>query len=457
MDTVIKNSRNRKKKTSDDQYVFFQSHLKRYLMDKVLFYVVCAMLFSYFYNLPVIKYSVTGDNEFRLYDVLGLFVFYYAYKYFYLINTVIKKVPIFNYLKLLLIWIVFGLFLTLFFSIINGKVTFFFQVFLYYYHFWVFYLSSVFLYIFCVNHTIRKYFIGCVFIFSIISNVIVVLQYMNIIPFLWSKTYWDNYAFYSGTLGPNKIVLGMTSLFVLVLGIGVALQRELKVNKVLLIVALVLNLYTAILSGSRTTYVALGVFLAYFAIRSTLKFVFLGSLLACVFFLLISFNSDLYDKLDETLNNRVVAKINNVQEEKKGEIGELYEKLGSGRDQLTRGNIFYLIENPQVIPFGMGFVNRFNTAPGLSAHNMYLQVIKELGLVGFFIYFGWLIQYLVLDFKQNKGFSIALKGLVLAMLVALYFGEHLYIYRPLFGILGLFLAITSIFVSILHRVNIDTK
>jgi O-antigen ligase len=135
----------------------------------------------------------------------------------------------------------------------------------------------------------------------------------------------------------------------------------------------------------------------------------------------------------------------------------LYEKLGSGRDQLTRGNIFYLIENPQVIPFGMGFVNRFNTAPGLSAHNMYLQVIKELGLVGFFIYFGWLIQYLVLDFKQNKGFSIALKGLVLAMLVALYFGEHLYIYRPLFGILGLFLAITSIFVSILHRVNIDTK
>jgi hypothetical protein len=67
------------------------------------------------------------------------------------------------------------------------------------------------------------------------------------------------------------------------------------------------------------------------------------------------------------------------------------------------------------------------------------------------LYFGWLVQYLLIDFKDFSGFSIGLKGFVLSMLVTLFFGEHLYIYRPVFALLGLFLAITSIFISILHK------
>jgi len=45
--------------------------------------------------------------------------------------------------------------------------------------------------------------------------------------------------------------------------------------------------------------------------------------------------------------------------------------------------------------------------------------------------------------------------LVWAMLVTLFFGEHLYIYRPLFGLLGLFLMVTVIFVSALHKTEIN--
>lgn len=453
MDRVFVKYKKNIKKSALQQQQMFELYLKHLLLDKVVLWVVIGMVVSFFYNLPVIKYSVKGDNEFRLYDVLGVLLFYHYYKYSYLINLTIKKIPVFNYLKYLLIWIIFGLVLTLFFSVVNSKITFFFQVFLYYYHFCVFYLGAIFLYLICIHPKRRKLFIQLILVLSILSNIVVVLQNMNVIPFLWSKSYWDAYAFYSGTLGPNKIVLGMTALFVLILSIGIALQNELKVNKLILFLSLISNLYIVLLSGSRTSYVALGVFLAYFALRSTIRFVALGSIVGCIFFIVISFNSDLYDKLDDTLSNRVVAKMNNIEQERRGEFNELYEKLGSGRDRLTNGNIMYLIENPQIIPFGMGFVNRFTTAPGLSAHNMYLQVIKELGLVGFVLYFGWLIQYLFLKFKEKKGFSIALKGLVIAMLVTLYFGEHLYIYRPLFGILGLFLAITSIFASVLHRVN----
>lgn len=81
---------------------------------------------------------------------------------------------------------------------------------------------------------------------------------------------------------------------------------------------------------------------------------------------------------------------------------------------------------------------------------MYLNVIKELGLVGFVLYFGWLINYFFISFRNHKGYSLALKGLVISMLVTLFFGEHLYIYRPLFATLGLFLIVVNALISTLH-------
>jgi hypothetical protein len=414
--------------------------------------VVSGMIISFFYNLPVIKYSITGDNEFRLYDVLGVFIFYYYFKFYKTISILIKGI---NFLKLLhrfIVWAGFGILLTLLFSIINDRIMFFFQILLYLYHFWVFYLSSIFIYIFCLNPMNRKRFIYIIVVASLIVGTIVILQNFKIVPFLWSDLYLEAYdGFNSGTLGPNKIVLGMTSFLVLVLSIGVYLEKSIRINKTVMMVSIALNLYIVMLSGSRTTYLALLIFLIYFAISSTLKFGYVVILVLGLFFLIININSDLYKKVDEVVSYRVTNKIKNRAAVKEGKVIELYADLGSGRDQLSMGNFNYLLENPQIIPFGMGFVNRFSDAPGLSAHNMYIQVVRELGLVGFVLYFGWLLSYLFINFRQFNGFSLALKGLIFSMLVTLFFGEHLYIYRPLFGFLGLFLVITILFVSILHK------
>jgi len=430
----------------------FRISLMLILKENVLLYVVSGMILSFFYNLPVIKYSVTGENEFRLYDVLGIFIFYYYFKFHKTISILIKGI---TYLKLLhkfIIWAGFGILLTLLFSIVNDKIMFFFQVTIYLYHFWVFYLSSIFIYILCLNPLNRNRFIYIIMVASIIVGTIVMLQNFKIVPFLWSDLYKEAYGgFKSGTLGPNKIVLGMTSFIVFVLSIGVYLEKSIRINKIVMLLSIAINLYIIILSGSRTTYIALLIFLIYFAICNTLKFSYIAVLLLGLFFLIININSDLYKNLDEVISHRVTNKIKDKAAVAEGNVGELYTDLGAGREQLSKGNFNYLLENPQIIPFGMGFVNRFSKAPGLSAHNMYIQVIRELGLVGFVLYFGWLLSYLFIDFKQYKGFSIALKGLIFSMLVTLFFGEHLYIYRPLFGFLGLFLVITSIFVSILHK------
>ncbi len=430
----------------------FFRELQKIVQDKVLYIVVCGVLVSYFYNLAVVKYSLTGDNEFRLYDILGVFLLFYFYNYNHILKVIIYKIPVYKFLYWLLNWSGVMMLITMIFSLVHGQFWSFLQVFLYWYHFWVFYLAGVFIYLFCLSKSKRNLFIYIILIGSIIESVLVVLQNIGVVPFLWGDIYLKAYSFYSGTLGPNKIVYGMTTFFSLVLAIGILLEKSIKINKIILIVAVLVNLYSVLLSGSRTTYTALAVFLIYFAIFKTAKFIVTSTIFVAMAIFVISYNPQLYDTVSSVVENRVVAKVNNIENPNdKKDAGELYSKLGSGRDKLTKGNFYYILENPIIIPFGMGFVNRFNSAPGLSAHNMYLQVIKELGLVGFFLYFGWLVQYLLIDFKDFSGFSIGLKGFVLSMLVTLFFGEHLYIYRPVFALLGLFLAITSIFISILHK------
>lgn len=444
----------KKEKQEKLKAVFFHK-IGQLLGDKVLLYVLYGFIFSYFYNLPVLKYSVKGDNEFRLYDILGVFLLYFYYKYYKIIDVVIRKVLIFKQLRLFLYWSSLTIIISLFFYILYDKLTGFLQVILYLYHFWIFYLAAVFFYVYCLKKNVLRIGIYLILFFSIASCTIVVLQNLGMIDFLWNEVYRKGYqGFLSGTLGPNKIVLGMTSFFTFCLCLGILLEKNIKINKLLLYVCILFNVYIIIVSGSRTTYLAMGIVLLYFAIKSPLRFVMITSLFSFILVAALSANPDLQKALDDTLDSRIFSRVD-IEKSEDAEVGELYSDLGAGRDKLTLGNALYLLENPQVLPFGAGFMNRFDDAPGLSAHNMYLQVIKETGLVGFYLYFGWLVSYLFIKFDKYSGFSLALNGLVLAMLVTLFFGEHLYIYRPLFGILGFFLMVTSIFVAALHKIDVE--
>lgn len=427
-----------------------------FLQNKFLLFTIYGIIFSYFYNLPVIKYSVTGDNEFRIYDVLGVFILYYYFKYFPLVNFVIKKVLIFKLLRRFMIWACITMILTLSFHIIYDRLLSFLQVLLYMYHFWVFYLTAVFFYIFCLDKKNTKNIIYYILVLSIASCVVIILQNLGFINFLWSESYKIAYeGFLSGTLGPNKIVAGMTSLFVLSLCFGLLIEKNYSINKLFVFFVLFINIYIIIVSGSRTTYVGLIIIGLFFALKSPLRFVISVSVLSFLFVFALTNNPALQKSLDDTLEKRIFRKTK-VFENEDAEITDAYEDLGAGRDKLTKNNFNYLLENPMIIPFGSGFVNHFNKKYGKSAHNMYLQSIRETGLVGFFLYFGWLVSYLFIRFDRFNGFSLALQSLIYAMLVTLFFGEHLYIYRPLFGLLGLFLMITTIFVSSLHKIEIRT-
>ena len=161
---------------------------------------------------------------------------------------------------------------SLFFYILNDSLTSFLQVILYMYHLWIFYIAAVFFYLFSTDKEILKIGVYLVLIFSTASCIIVVLQNLGIVDFLWNEVYRKAYeGFLSGTLGPNKIVLGMTCLISFALCLGVLLEKFMKINKIALYSCLVLNLYIIIVSGSRTTYVGLAVLLLYFAVKRAMS------------------------------------------------------------------------------------------------------------------------------------------------------------------------------------------
>src|SRR5690554_372677 len=154
----------------------FLEKLNVLINDKVLLYILYGFIFSYFYNLPVLKYSIKGDNEFRLYDVLGIALLYFYYKYYSIVDVVIINVPFLKILRRFIYWCCITMVVTFVFYTINDALISFLQVILYMYHFWIFYIAAVFFYIFCLNKSIQKTGIYLIVIFSIISCLIVVFQ-----------------------------------------------------------------------------------------------------------------------------------------------------------------------------------------------------------------------------------------------------------------------------------------
>ena len=413
--------------------------LEKITDDFLLKLVLWLLIFSYFYNLPVLYYSIKGDNELRLYDFLGVLLFLRYFQYFKYVNLGINKVVFLKRFRDFAIYCSISIILTLVIMLSKNRFVSFVQSLLYLYHMWVFYLGSVFLYFYL--STAKRYTQIFVYITVLIlaESLLVIGQNIGIFPFLWSDAYYKVYnGFLSGTVGPNKIVIGMTMLISFILLLGILYEKRLKIPKYLIYIAMTGTVITILLSGSRTTYVGVGVFLAYFLVKRTARFIqftFIGSILLIA---VLFYNPTILSRITDTLNGRIINKIDNSDDIKsKEDFTGLYEDLGAGRDELQEHYIRTLLRKPYLWPFGQGFDNR--SGIGNSAHNIYLTLIAELGMIGLVFYLRWLFSYLAIKKRKLPNLQMAVNGIVFAMMVTLLFGEHLYIYRPLFGILGFFM------------------
>ncbi len=422
--------------------VSFKTLLEKKTSSPFFTVVLYLMAFSFFYNLPIINYSIKGNNELRLYDILGPILLLKYIGLFKVMNAEVKNVLFLKRFYQFMIYCSISILLTLFFAFLKNRILVFVQAFLYLYHMWVFFLTAFFLFYHLSSKIKYRRFLHFIIILILLEMIIVLLQNLGIIPFLWGQEYYTGYlGFNSGTLGPNKIVLGMFALISLTFFVGLSFYRSVKISKILLFGTLSLSLIGLLLSGSRTSYVGAIVFLVYFFFRNTGKFLRFGILAFGLLAIILLMSPSVYLKIDDVIHDRVTYVIDNPDDLKDYEdFTGVYSELSTGRDELHKKYFYYLLSSPEVLPFGKGFVNRMGV--GNSAHNIYLSLTNELGLLGVFLFLRWLTSYLFLSKRKIPSIKLALNGLVLAMIVTLYFGEHLYIYRPLFAILGYFLMIT---------------
>ncbi|AXG71338.1 O-antigen ligase [Kordia sp. SMS9] len=425
---------------------YMEKRIEELGKSNFLKFTMLAVLFSYFYNLAVFNYSITGNNELRLYDFLGLLILFLSFQYKSVLLWFIQQQKFTNYLWIFMKWCMFMMIFTFFISYLNGRLTWILRTTLFMYHFLTFYFSSLFFLILMRNVKILRFFIYAHIILIIVATVIVLMQHFGAVAYLWSELDRRAYGgFLSGILGPNKIVLGMVTMISAITFVGLFLQKGLRINKILLIAGIVFALIGLGLSGSRTSYLGILVFLLYLAVRSTGKFIYISIVMGIVIFGLVSYDSEIFSMVTNVFEGRVVNKISDPSLIAEGDVDQLYEDLGSGRKNLSLRYIDYLLENVYVVPFGSGF-NNFILV-GYSAHNIYLTLINEVGLLGLFFYVRWLLSYFAIRFIRFKFLGISLRGLVFAMMVTLLFGEQLYVYRPVFAILGLFLFATATLLS----------
>ena len=290
----------------------FRNALYKRFNQPVLFWALIAMIFSYFYNLPIMTYAAVGSNELRLYDFAGLVLVYYYYYNFDLTYLFIKSQPFFRSLHLFLVYCIFTLMFTLAGSILIDKYLYFFSAVLYYYHFVIYFLTAVYLSIFFRNTAYLKKFVVFSLVVASIAFIIVILQNLSIVPFLWNDTYKSSYqSFLSGTFGPNKVVLGISALLIFILAIALVNQKRVLLNKYLLYLTLGVSLLVLIMSGSRTSYVGGAVFLLFYTVKRPLSLINSSIAALCFFTIIILIQPEIIDKTLSVYDNRVEKKIKN--------------------------------------------------------------------------------------------------------------------------------------------------
>jgi O-antigen ligase len=223
-------------------------------------------------------------------------------------------------------------------------------------------------------------------------------------------------------------------------------------------VVALLAVSASVITGSRTTWSVLVVFCAISFIGRgfNIGIIALGLILAFSFVVFVP--DSFKGRLIQTFENRVSNRLENAESES---AVDKFQTMDAGRYKNWVGTYRTLVYVPWVIPFGGGFnsfryvISPYGLISDTSAHNIYLTLICEVGVVGLFLYLLWFKRIwqettaLNATCAKLKGrakvfLPFEIKPLLIAMLVSLSAGEILYPVRPAFAFMGMFLFVCAI-------------
>ncbi len=440
------------------------------LWTKDFFWVV-ALSLSYFYCLPLLRTGVllgVTASEIRLYDLVFIIILFSiiiprsATFFFYWRN--LSKAH-----KFLLYWIIVGFFGLILLGILKGDK--FLIGMIRYIRFFSFSSIFVFMYIAITNRRQLQFLYDAVLTVIIIISVLGTLQGVAILPNFWPdyySAYWQGTEGYlsTATLAPNH------THYSLVMAIGIIMVfATLKVNfnfslKYLFFLSGLIPLsYSMIVSQGRSGWLVLGIYVGYTILFSRGKVVTLSLLFATVFFIFTYFNTDSNPNPDKltvqeillyrSINSHKDIGRTSLEFFDEDEDRNYLERVDDNRWYIYQNAVKSLMAQPEYWLFGAGFQNASRAIGGfaVAAHNAYINVFAEHGIIGLSIYLAFLFHLVRLairsmrnaNSKESYTFSSEFVGLLFGILAANFFGEIIYPGRALFTFLGTFFVVCGLF------------
>ena len=407
---------------------------------------------SYWYCLPVASTRAVGYTEFRGYDFLllgtiGMLLF----RYWARVRTFFKSDPPGLWLMRFTLWatVMAGVTISWYvakFDLETAGVTGM-QLF----HLWGFVLAYAAFRLFAKT---RRRCLGLLDVFlgvGILEALIICFQSVHLIPRFWSSLY-DVYGdkVFCGTLGMNRTLPGHAMILLFAVAFTYIYNwRVVGPTRLMLsMVAAVMALAGILVSGSRTAWVVFLAFLASMVFHRKLMLPMVAVAGLGAAFFLAAAPAALKESVVEMYDWKVSGKLEHAESDA---MLDQFQAVDAGQYQTWLRGIGTLVKKPWVAAFGVGFTNYRMFDPKGSAHNMYITLLVELGVVGFFFYTNWLRQLWLegrrlIQEGQSRGASSAklfcpagMIPLLVALCVSLSAGEILYVYRPCFAFLGMFL------------------
>lgn len=437
------------------------------MQNNIVFLLVLTVI-SYWYNIEIVTYSIVGNQSLRLYDFTFFILIIYTFK----ISPIYFRIKLKNFEFLtkfyyFTIFVTFSLLLVFIKNWILGDFFYFLQSILYVYHLWGFFSAAFFFNFIIQNISQFKKFVQIIIILIFIENFIIISQNLGLIGSLWPEK-WQNvygYEYLTGTFGPNRIVPGMASFFSLVFSILIYYSYFNKTLNLKFKYMNIINIFilpvVIILSSSKTSMITALLFFLFLIIFSKKIF----NLIFFVFFFIVVYILILPKNIKDRLNFVFEDRFEKYSYKTKEAIRETdniligtYKSQGTGRYEIAEIYINTLLDKPYLIITGSGVNNRINLI-GDSAHNMYLSLLGELGIFGLYLYLIWLktlfnnssnFRNMEINDKNIYFLKNIKRSFNIAVVISLFFGEHLYLYRTSYGLLGMFLLFVLIFDKIIN-------
>ena len=425
-----------------------------------MFFFLVLLSASYWYCLPVLTQSLIGYSELRVYDFLFLILFVVLFtNHSTSLNVFFKKDRVGRWLFRFALWASITTPVSLLWSVLISKPTGALVTLIFLFHLWGFILAYAAFRLFVTTQKQCIYLLDVFLLIGTVQGILICLQAAGMLPTFWSSLYsaYGNLS-PSGTLGPNRVLPGHA--MILVLSVTILYWKNALLLGIRRIWLATLAGFTSLLAlgvtGSRTSWVTASIFLILILLfrkkTSNAPVVLLSLLL--ISGILFAVPDSIGDRIELMYELKFSGKLEHAIDE---DALSQFQSIDSGRFKFWIGGLKVLFENPWLIPFGGGFNNyRHAVGFGVSAHNMYITLIGELGVVGLYFYLQWLnairIQSAALvrmgTLKKNNSrkmfLPVGIESLIFALMFSLMGGEILYSYRPSFAFLGMFLLLASI-------------